>query len=70
MNTPDKEPREDKASFSVDQFCARHSISRSHFYGMQRAGVGPRVTDLNGVRRVTREDETAWLRKMSAQTAA
>jgi hypothetical protein len=51
---------------TIDEHCARHGFSRSHFYGLQRKGMGVRVVDYAGVRRITPQDNDAWVAQMSA----
>ena len=51
---------------TVAQFCADHSISRTHFYQLIKDGKGPRLMRLG--RRVLVSDEAAadWRRDMEA----
>src|SRR6266436_6463568 len=49
------------ASFSINQFCARHRISRGKYFGMRKAGGGPREMRLGPATvRITREAELDW----------
>ena len=44
----DKIPdRQERASYSIDEFCERHGISRSFWYTLKRVGSAPDVTLLN-----------------------
>jgi hypothetical protein len=54
------------ASFSINQFCARHDISRGKYFGMRRLGLGPVEMRLGpGTVRITRESELDWQRARS-----
>jgi hypothetical protein len=49
------------ASFSINQFCQRHHISRAKYFGMRKAGLGPVEMRLGpGTIRITREAELDW----------
>jgi hypothetical protein len=51
------------ASFSINQFCQRHDISRAKYFGMRKAGIGPAEMRLGpGTVRITREAELDWQR--------
>jgi hypothetical protein len=51
------------ASFSINQFCQRHDISRGKYFGMRRLGLGPVEMRLGpGTVRITREAELDWQR--------
>jgi hypothetical protein len=48
-------------SFTIRQFCARHSLSESAFHKLQREGRGPAVMSIGSVgKRIGREAERAW----------
>jgi hypothetical protein len=49
------------ASFSINQFCQRHDISRGKYFGMRRLGLGPVEMRLGpSTVRITREAELDW----------
>jgi hypothetical protein len=49
------------ASFSINEFCARHNISRGKYFGMRKAGIGPIEMRLGpGTVSITREAELDW----------
>jgi predicted DNA-binding transcriptional regulator AlpA len=64
---PQQNPGE--ASFSVDEFCARHNMSRSTFYALQRTEQGPRYMKIGRRVRITLEAEQLWCRKMEIPQA-
>jgi predicted DNA-binding transcriptional regulator AlpA len=76
MTTKSKKRRKRKArpvsvtgrkAFSIDEFCARHGISRPFYYKLRKQGKAPRVTKLGAqLRVITEEDETAWRQAMAA----
>jgi hypothetical protein len=51
----------ERRSHSEGEFCARHNISLSKLRDLRRKGKAPRVIEVDGVRRITIEDEDAWL---------
>ena len=50
-------------SMTVDQFCARNSISRSAFYKLRRLGLGPDEMRYLNIVRITFEAEARWLQR-------
>jgi hypothetical protein len=48
------------AAYSVDAFCRAHSLSRSKFYEMLRAGEGPRVMKCGAKTLVSAEAARDW----------
>jgi predicted DNA-binding transcriptional regulator AlpA len=53
----------EKVAFSIDEFCARNSISRRTFYNLLEEGIGPRVIQLRGRRLISAEAEADWHRE-------
>jgi len=51
-----------KASFSINEFCVRHALSRSKFYKLRRAGLGPKEMQLGGMVRISAMAEADWQR--------
>jgi hypothetical protein len=49
-----------KRSLSQDQFCWLENISRSKYFELKKRGLGPDVTDIDGVHRITPESREAW----------
>jgi hypothetical protein len=54
--------------FTVAEFCARHRISKVHFYGLLKLGVGPKTMKLGKSRRITLAADADWAREREAQT--
>ena len=51
---------------TVDQFCAKHKMSRAGFYKMMARGRGPRTIKNGGLVRITAEDDRAWTERWSS----
>jgi hypothetical protein len=60
-----KKPAGDLA-FSIEEFCRRHSISRSTYYTMKEKGEGPREGHVLSRVLITKEAALAWREKISA----
>ena len=54
----------DSPLLTVAEFLAWAQISRATFYRLQAAGLGPRLTRIGRLTRITIEDRDAWLKKM------
>jgi hypothetical protein len=53
----------ERSSFSINEFCARHDISRGKYFAMRKAGFGPAEMRLGpSTVRITREAELDWQR--------
>jgi len=61
-------PAVDVQSFSIVEFCRRNSISRSHYYGMRKLGIGPREMRVLSRVLITKAAETDWQREREAVT--
>ncbi len=49
------------SSLSIDQFCARHGISRGTYFSMRQAGIGPAEMRLGrALVRISAESDLAW----------
>jgi hypothetical protein len=58
---------ERRDTYTVNQFCASHNISRTALYQFWQEGRGPRYM-LNGVRRlITAEGAAEWRRDREAE---
>jgi hypothetical protein len=55
--------------YTVPEFCEAHRISRSHFYDLQRRGVGPTSFLVGRVRLISIEAAAIWRRRMESATA-
>jgi hypothetical protein len=63
---------EASVSFSINQFCQRHQISRAKYFGDRKAGLGPvemRLGVGGATVRITREAELNWQRARQSPTA-
>lgn len=56
----------ERASFSINEFCARNGISRATFYNLKRAGIAPRVMVVLGRQLVSAQAEADWQRDREA----
>ena len=54
-----------KRSLSQDQFCWLENISRSKYFELKKRGLGPDVTDIDGLQRITPESREAWHERMA-----
>ena len=50
-------------AFSIAEFCARHCISRAHFYNLRNAGEGPREMALGTRVLISAEAAAEWRRQ-------
>ena len=50
-----------RASFTINEFCERNSVSRSTYYALKADGLGPDEARVKGLIRISREAEKAWL---------
>jgi predicted site-specific integrase-resolvase len=53
-------------AFTIKEFCDAHRISRSHFYEMEKKGLAPVITNLNGKLIILAEAAATWRRKRLA----
>lgn len=60
-----------KAAFTIREFCDKHGISPSAYYENKRKGLGPREMRIGskGVR-ISREAAEDWRRAMEARASA
>jgi hypothetical protein len=54
-----------KRSLSQDQFCWLENISRSKYFELKKRGLGPDVTDIDGLQRITPEAREEWRQRMA-----
>ncbi len=60
----------ERVAYTIMEFCRRHSISRSSFYAMEKAGSGPRTFCIGGRgkgRRISLEASEEWRRGLEAE---
>jgi hypothetical protein len=51
----------ERGSWTVDEFCARHSLSKSTYYALKQRGRTPRELIIGRIRRITLAAEAEWL---------
>jgi predicted DNA-binding transcriptional regulator AlpA len=51
---------QDRDAYSVQEFCSRHSISRSSYYNLTTAGIGPKTFKLGTRTLISREAAARW----------
>ena len=54
---------DDLSSLTINRFCQRNAVSRTKFYDLARKGKGPRLMDVGGMHRISKEAEAAWRRQ-------
>lgn len=59
----------DLLAFSITKFCARHSISRAHFYVLRNTGKGPRELRAGDRVLITAEAAAEWRQVHTAPVA-
>jgi hypothetical protein len=53
----------DAASYTLKEFCARHSLSKSQYHRLRREGRGPRTMKVGPAGlRISAEAERDWIR--------
>jgi predicted DNA-binding transcriptional regulator AlpA len=50
---------------TIEGFCFRQSLSRSHFYNLRKAGRAPRIKRVGRRLIITPEDEARWQRSLA-----
>ncbi|MCK1497013.1 hypothetical protein [Bradyrhizobium sp. 188] len=67
---PNSKAQIDADAFSINEFCARHRISRQLFYKAQQEGLMPVTFKLGTRVLISREAAAAWRRAREAATQA
>ncbi len=57
----------EKDTYSVDEFAARHGISRAYLYLLWKRGEGPNFMQVGARRMVSREAAANWRRSVEQQ---
>jgi predicted DNA-binding transcriptional regulator AlpA len=57
-------------SYSIEEFCRRHSISRPTYYMLRAKKIGPKETRLGGKILITRESAARWRKEREAASNA
>jgi excisionase family DNA binding protein len=59
----------DPETYTVEEFCRRHNVSRSYFYEvLLPEGAAPAMTTLGRHRSITREAAAAWRAHWTGRT--
>jgi hypothetical protein len=66
VNTRDKPPA-DLDAYSIEEFCRRHSISRSTYYLIQSEGTGPDEGHVKNRVVISKESALEWRQKITKQ---
>jgi hypothetical protein len=61
-------PIAEKAARTIDEFCARNSISRPMFYKLKKQGKAPRLAYVGTKPLITDQSEKDWHREREAAT--
>ena len=54
-----------RRSLSQKQFCWVENISLAKYFELKKRGLGPDVTDIDGLQRITPESREAWHERMA-----
>jgi predicted DNA-binding transcriptional regulator AlpA len=60
---------DERDAWSIPEFCARHSISRSTYYNLKKNNEAPRETRIMKKIVITRAAAAAWLKKQEKASA-
>jgi hypothetical protein len=54
-------------SFTIDQWCERHHLSRSTFYKLRKLGKAPRIIKVLEAVRITEDADREWCAAREAE---
>ena len=54
-----------RRSLSQKQFCWVENISLAKYFELKKKGLGPRVEDIDGVKRITPQAREEWHKRMA-----
>jgi hypothetical protein len=54
---------DDRAAFSIPEFCRRYGFSQAFFFKLKAQGHGPRLMEVGRRRLISREADEAWRRE-------
>ena len=54
-----------RRSLSQKQFCWVENISLAKYFELKKRGLGPAITDIDGLQRITPESREAWHERMA-----
>ena len=61
-------PLNERDALSIRETCALIGISQSHFFNLQRSGLGPRTLRIGGRTVITKLARTEWLQSMEEKS--
>jgi excisionase family DNA binding protein len=56
-------------SYTIDEFCALHNVSRGLFYKLQKSGEAPQTFRVGQHQRISEEANRQWIAERTARTA-
>jgi hypothetical protein len=65
-----EKPPSSGGSKTVDEFCRDNRISRSFYYKMRKAGIGPDEMRYGSIVRITHAAEARWQQRGESKSAA
>jgi hypothetical protein len=60
---------DDRAAYSIPEFCRRYGFSPAFFFKMQTQGKGPRMMEVGRRRLISREADEVWRREREEAAA-
>ena len=54
-------------SFSIEQWCQRHNVSRSTYYKLLKAGKSPKTMKVLDCIRISEDADRQWVRDREAE---
>lgn len=54
-----------RGAYSIDEFCAAHTISRAHFHNLQKSGDGPAIFKAGKRTLISVEAARAWRQRLT-----
>lgn len=56
-------------TYTIEQFCERHNISKAFFYKLRKSGMAPKIAKLGRRSIITREAAEEWRRTLNENAA-
>lgn len=56
-------------SYSIDEWCQMHGLSRSFFYVLQKRGEGPTTFKIGKLTRISEEANRYWVASKEAEAS-
>jgi predicted DNA-binding transcriptional regulator AlpA len=57
-------------SYSIDEFCGLHRLSRSFFYKILKEGKAPLTFKIGASTRISEQANADWMAKLQAESTA